>query len=227
MDKKIKHLPKDLKVLVNKIVTLLGEVIYEEGGSALYQNIEAIRAQMIKYRVSSELDKDKILSTLYNKVEKSDQQSRHKIAHAFSLMLELINTCEAAYRTYRLKSTQAVDHSGRQDNMIVYVLTAHPTEARTSEIIELFRRIQNVLIRILDKSGEEEYMKSIIKHNLKLAWLIPITRQEKPRVIDEANHLFSIILRPDIFDTILRADRDIGSVRIHGGSIGDKKDTCS
>ncbi len=222
MEKKVKHLPKELKVLVNKVVALLGEVIKEEGGNALYHDVELIRAQMIKYRGASDTSKDKILSQVFNKLNKTDKESKHQIAHAYTLMLELINTCEAAYRTYRLKESHTIEYKGRQDNMMVYVLTAHPTEARTPQNIELFRRIQSVAIRILDKSGEEEYMKSIIKHNLKLAWMISVTRHEKPEVIDEANHLFSIILRPDIFDTILRADRDVGSVRIRTWVGGDK-----
>ncbi len=222
MNDKVGHLPPELKSLVRDCVSLLGEVIKEEGGKELYQEVETIRQQMIEYRGFSEEKRQKTLKEILNKLKKQKKKKKHQIAHSFSLMMELINSCEAAYRTYRLKKSHQVQYSARQDNMMVYVLTAHPTEARTPQNIELFRRIQSVAIRILDKSGEEEYMKSIIKHNLKIAWLLPITRHEKPEVVDEANHLFSIILRPDIFDTILRGDRDLGNIRLRTWVGGDK-----
>lgn len=216
------HLPKELKVLVRDTVKLLGEVILEEGGDKLYQEVESIRTKMIDYREMNEASRQKTLTKILNQLKENNKRTKHEIALSFTLMMELINTCEAAYRTFKLKNNPHTHHPERMDNTMVYVLTAHPTEARTPQNIELFRRIQSVAIRILDRSGEEGYMKSIIKHNLKLAWLLPVTRHEKPEVVDEANHLFSIILRPDIFDTILRADRDLGNIRIRTWVGGDK-----
>ena len=216
------HLPKELKELVRNSVSLLGDVIKEEGGTKLFESVEKIRLLMIKYRKSKSDQKEKDLNELYEILECRTKKQKHEIAHAYTLMLELINTCEAAFRTFKLRKAQISPPKIRQDNKMVYVLTAHPTEARTPQNIALFQRIQNVLIRILDKSGEEDYMHSIIKHNLKIAWLLPITRHEKPKVVDEANHLFSIICRDDIFDTILRADRDYGNIRIRTWVGGDK-----
>ncbi|WP_127717944.1 phosphoenolpyruvate carboxylase [Halobacteriovorax sp. HLS] len=215
-------LPLELKNLVNKVVGLLGGVIEEEAGSSVYKKVEKIRKEMILYRTSSASKKDEILETLYLRLDKENKNDKHQIAHSYTLMLELINACEAAYRTYSLKKKGSITCVERQQNTMVYVLTAHPTEARTPENIELFSRIQNVLIRILNNTEEEAYLQSIIKHNLKLAWLIPITRHESPEVLDEAKHLFSIIMRADIFDTILRADRDLGNVRIRTWVGGDK-----
>jgi phosphoenolpyruvate carboxylase len=218
----VDHLPKELKVLVNKCVVLLGEVIAEEGGKALYTSVENIRKEMVVYRKSSSTNRGKMLNSLFNKLNICDQKKQHHIAHAFTLMLELINTCETSYRTFRLREKGVVKKFKRQNNMLVYVLTAHPTEARTPENIDLFHRIQDIAVRILENSSEEKYLLSIIKHNLKLAWLIPITRHEKPQVLDEAKHLFSIIMRPDIFDTLIRANRDLGQVRVRTWVGGDK-----
>jgi len=222
MKKTVDHLPKELKVLVHKSVVVLGEVITEEGGKPLYKSVEAIRNEMVSYRKSSSSKKDEILCGLYKKMKICDKQKQHRIAHAFTLMLELINACESAYRTFRLRDKGSVQTYKRQKNMLVYVLTAHPTEARTPENIDLFHRIQNLAIRLLDHSNEEEYILSLIKHNLKLAWLLPITRHEKPQVIDEAKHLFSIIMRPDIFETLMKANRDLGEVRVRTWVGGDK-----
>jgi phosphoenolpyruvate carboxylase len=218
----MKNLPNDLKKLVYKCVNLLGEVIREEGGEKLYQEVESIRLDMVDYRKANSKQKEALLQKLYKKLNLSSSKKRHEVAHAFTLMMELINACETSYRTYRLRESKSDQNLKKQDGMLIYVLTAHPTEARTSENIDIFHRIQNIMVRLLEKSGEEEYLLSIIKHNLKLTWILPITRHEKPQVVDEAKHLFSIIMRPDIFDTLLRANRDLGTVRVRTWVGGDK-----
>jgi phosphoenolpyruvate carboxylase len=217
------ELPSLLKHLVSRTVSLLGEVIKDEGGNNTFKVVDTARKSMVLYRSSSLKDKDKILNDLYKKLNKESSTSKHEIAHSFTLMLELINACETAYRTYRLRlQEEPLSKSSEKNNGMVYVLTAHPTEARTPANIELFSRIQSILVEILEKTAEQEFLESIIKHNLKLLWLLPITRHEKPEVLDEAKHLFSIIFRKDIFDTLLRADRDLGRIRIRTWVGGDK-----
>jgi len=220
--KTISSLPKDLKNLVNITVELLGEVIKEEAGDKNYKLVESIRLEMVKYRKMSQKSQQLILETLFNKLKSEKRDQRHIVSHSFTLMLELINTCESAYRTYRLKEDKTVLNLKKHPNNLVYVLTAHPTEARTTQNIDLFHRIQEIALIILERSGETEYLLDLIKHNLKLAWLLPITLHKKPEVVDEANHLFSIILRPDIFNTLLRANRDLGLVRVRTWVGGDK-----
>lgn len=222
MNKTDRKLPLELKQLVHKSVSLLGEIIHEEGGADLFQTVEVIRLKMIEYRKASSAKKSEILNFLYEEISKSKTADKHSVAHSFTLMLELINACEAAFRTHKLKRANTTSECHKEENSIVYVLTAHPTEARSPKNIELFARIQNVMTKLLDKSREEEYLLSIIKHNLKIAWLVPVTRHEKPSVLDEARHLFSIILRPDIFDSILRGDRDLGTIKVRTWVGGDK-----
>ena len=218
-----KHLPKELKNLVNDVVTILGDVIREEGGEKSYRLVDEIREDMVRYRNFSAKEKSKLLSKLYAKLSKCNRKQKHDVAHSYTLMLELINACEASYRTYKLRSKEKAGTGlKKQNSSMVFVLTAHPTEARTSENIELFSRIQSILVDILEETAEQEYLKSIIKHNLKLAWLIPVTRHKKPDVVDEANHLFSIIFRRDIFDSLIRADRDLTNIRVRTWVGGDK-----
>jgi phosphoenolpyruvate carboxylase len=222
MKKNMSQLPKQLKSLVRDFTTLLGEVVLEEAGAKSFNLVENIRLDMVTYRKASKEKQREILSKLYAQLEIKDSKRRNEVAHAFTLMLEIINSCEIAYRTYRLKETNTGIKFKKQSNSLVYVLTAHPTEARTPQNIDLFHRIQNIAVRLLDNRAEKDYLLSIVKHNLKLAWLMPITRHTKPQVIDEANHLYSIIFRPDIFDTILRSNRDLGNVRVRTWVGGDK-----
>lgn len=222
MKKSPENFPQDLKTLVNKCITVLGEVIQEEAGKKFFLTIESIRKSMVLYRSASATEQEQLLKKLYQKLKIKNADEQSLIAHSFTLMLELINSTETAYRTYRLQSKKLTFRRKKQNSSLVYVLTAHPTEARTSENIEVFHRIQSLALRILNQTGEEDYLLSVIKHNLKLAWLLPITLHKKPEVLDEANHLFSIILRPDIFDVLLRANRDLGKVRVRTWVGGDK-----
>ncbi len=216
-------LPLELKKLVSHVVAILGDVIKEEAGDKLFNKVDEIRKEMVSYRSSSIEGKNKILQKQFRRLDKENTNNKHIIAHSYTLMLELINTCEAAYRTYRLRMHETpIASFSKQDSTMVYVLTAHPTEARTPENIELFTRIQKILVNILEKTAEQKYLESIIKHNLKVAWHLPITRHKKPEVLDEARHLFSIIFRQDIFDTLLRADRDLGRIRVRTWVGGDK-----
>ncbi len=218
-----KGLPPALKTLVNRTVAILGDVIKEEGGEQIFKTVDSIRKEMVKYRSSPNTQKDKLLQSLYTRLEKEPKENKHKIAHSYTLMLELINVCEAAFRTYKLRSQEEpLSGFSKQSSTMVYVLTAHPTEARTPENIELFSRIQKILVDILEKTAEQDYLESIIKHNLKMAWLLPVTKHQKPEVLDEAKHLFSIVFRTDIFDTLLRADRDLGKIRVRTWVGGDK-----
>ncbi len=216
------RLPKELKKLVGQTIGLLGEVIKEEGGVKLYNRVELIRQEMTKYRNSSDSLKQDSLDKLYSQMKRFDGHTQHSVATSYSLMLELINVCESAYRTYQIRKKQIYKNLPKTDNTIVFVLTAHPTEVRTSHNTVIFERIQDVAIRLLEGTGEEEYLLSLIKHNIKLSWLVPLTKHKKPEVIDEANHLFSIILRKDILDSILRTNRDACHIRIRTWVGGDK-----
>lgn len=222
MPESSKNLPVELKHLVGDLVALLGDVIREDGGDQVYRHVESIRKSMILYRTASFEKRNTILEKTFKRLKVVRYEERHAIAQAFTLMLELTNTCESAYRTYRLQEKDNKAPKRFNNNSLVYVLTAHPTEARTPDNIELFRRIQAIAIRLLNKSGEPEYLKEIIKHNLKIAWRLPVTRHRKPEVLDEAKHLFSIIFEKEIFDTIIRANRDIADIRIRTWVGGDK-----
>ena len=70
-------------------------------------------------------------------LEKLSKKERMEIARAFTLMLELMNACENAFRSYRLQ-THPKTRPGRNPDSIIFVLTAHPTEARSPENIWIF-----------------------------------------------------------------------------------------
>ena len=201
----MKSLPRQLKELVKVAVIQLGDVIREQSGDEFYAFMEEIRRLMIRYRTQSSTNRSKILQQLYKKLERVSNTKRLKLAHAFTLYLELINTCECAWRTFRLRLKK--DKKRLQtDISLYYVITAHPTESRGRGNILLFQKIQALCVSLLENKDIKKTDE--IKHLLKLCWATPVTKHEKPTVEDEANHLFSIVLREEILDQFLLLDMD-------------------
>src|SRR5437016_3512683 len=102
----IKNLPPQLRNLVHETVTLLGDVIKEHCGEIFFNQIESLRELMIRYRQESKINKEKILNEVHQQLLKTTHTNRKNIAHGFTLMLELINSCENAYRTHKLRQNQ-------------------------------------------------------------------------------------------------------------------------
>nr|WP_240489343.1 phosphoenolpyruvate carboxylase [Legionella parisiensis] len=75
-----------------------------------------------------------------------------------------------------------------------YVLTAHPTEARTNEFLTLFKTIRDYLVEIL----KSPYLmnESHLDQMLKISLQINISYQKKPSVEDEAHYIYQYALDP-------------------------------
>lgn len=190
-----KTLSKELTGLVDWAVTALGDIIRVELGDRGFQRIEKIR----KFVKSSEGQKLQGLMKLKKDLEKLSAAERFHIAHSFALMLEIINCCEAAYRAYRLRQE---DHQPRQGShrfgRIIHVLTAHPTESRSADAIYYFRKIQELLERRLEKVQDQDLEE--LKSYLSWSWRLPMSKQRKPSVMDEAEYIYSLALDKDVVD---------------------------
>ena len=215
----MKSLPRRLKELVKIAVIQLGDVIREQSGDEFYAFMEDIRRLMTRYRIQTSANRDQILRQLYKKLGRVSDSKRLKLAHAFTLYLELINTCEGAWRTYRLRLKKDKKKL-KKDIGLYYVITAHPTESRGRGNILLFQKIQALCVSLLEKKDFKKTDE--IKHLLKLCWATPVTKHEKPTVEDEANHLFSIVLREEILDQFLLLDKEMDTVGLSSWVGGDK-----
>lgn len=203
--------------LVDWSVSILGQVIELKLGKAAFNRIEKIR----RYVKTADGGSLQGLLALKKDFSKLSAEEQYDIAHAFGLMLEIINSCEAAYRVYRLRQSQLVedeikDHSGR----IIHVLTAHPTESRNPEVIVYLKKIQKLLEKHLEKpevKDTQELFESIC-----LAWVLPLSKQRKPSVMDEAEYIYSLSLHPDIIDLYLEQKQKAQSFYIRTWVGGDK-----
>ncbi len=193
-----KTLPKELTTMVNWSVTLLGEVIKDQAGDKTYLTIEALRKRTKETQDAAPEKVHAILNEMTKELYKLSPPLQHNVCHAFGMMLELINACEAAYRSFRLKSYASPDLSKSSVERITYVLTAHPTEAKTIELIESFERIQAVLVESLIEGRPQVEQK--LKFWLTMAWKWPMAKHKKPAVSDEANAICTLALRPKVVD---------------------------
>ncbi len=195
-----KALAKELTSLVNWAVTELGHVIKAELGAQQFQRIENIR-RFVKSKSGGQLAS---LLKLKSDMEILSPPQRFEIAHSFALMLELINACESAYRTHRLleEKTAPLSEETHAYGRIIHVLTAHPTESRNSDIIFYFRKIHQLLLQRL--TAERHDQTPELHALLRMAWQLPMSKQRKPSVMDEAEYIYSLVLQDDIIEIYLQ-----------------------
>lgn len=193
MDQNISHLPRELSRMISWSLSRLGQAIAEVFGKETYERIEHIRLSMQNTIGCDTLTLRKALSQLQNELSKLDRKQLYQIAHGFSLMMELINACENAYRIFRINQREKKVYDDKPQ-AIHYVLTAHPTEARTHEFLILFKAIGEYLVEVL----KAPYLmnESQLDQMLKISLQINISYQKKPSVEDEARYIYQYALNP-------------------------------
>lgn len=191
------HLPKELRRLVRKATLTLGQVIREQEGDAFYRRVEHYREQLKKVRNTQ--DKAHLLK-LMGEVARENREDRFKLAHAFSLQLEIVNACEASYRTWRLRQ-KSVPQGVKSKLNLTYVLTAHPTEARSRATVEILDRIEALLIDGIQNGFL--FDESELSTRMRLIWLYPFTKSKAPTVLDEAEYIYSMIFSKEMFGFLL------------------------
>lgn len=190
-------LPRELHRLVRKVTYFLGEVIRESEGKDFYNGVEKYRQSLKKMRKG--LSSERLLK-LQTQVKKETPGNQLKIAHAFALQLELVNSCETSYRTWRLRKKPTLQGLKTKTNL-TFVLTAHPTEARSAIVVKLLQRLTDLLIEGMNNNfvfGDNELMSLV-----RLLWSTPLAKAASPSVTDEADYLYSMIFSKNVLDSII------------------------
>lgn len=211
----VEHLPKELRRVVRKMSFLLGQVIKEQEGNAFFEKVESYR-KMLKLLRTRKSKRD--LDRIANRLKKETPDDQLKLAHAYSLLLEVVNSCESAYRTWRQRQKSNYPQRSTQLDL-TFVLTAHPTEARAPLVVEFFRRISALLIDGLENNfvfDDEE-----ISTHLRALLAIPLVKTKAPSVSDEAEYIYSIIFHKPVFDFIL-SQKEPYRIRLRTWVGGDK-----
>ncbi|WP_148278681.1 phosphoenolpyruvate carboxylase [Bdellovibrio bacteriovorus] len=213
-----KQLAKELTSLVNWAVTELGHVIEAELGTRAFQRIENIRLH-VKSKATRDING---LLKLKTDMENLSNQERFEIAHSFALMLELINACESAYRTHRLReeSSLVVSEEKHSYGRVIHVLTAHPTESRNSDMLVYLRMIHELLLQRLQSSHSTQTAR--LHSLIRMAWHLPMSKQRKPTVMDEAEYIYSLVLQDNVIDIYLQQRQEKNPFYIRTWVGGDK-----
>lgn len=200
----MKHLSPRLREIVFQSVAILGEVIQTELGAKEYARIERLRQSMADLRTRSSEETYLILKKEMERLRRLSADQQLHVARAFTLMLELMNTCENAYRSHEIRR-RILPKLPSPPKAVIYVLTAHPTEARSPENMWVFQEILHQLAALLEKPEVtlNELERLQLRHALEIAWKAPIIRGRRPRVEDEAAHIYSTLLRDESLRTIL------------------------
>lgn len=193
----LEFLPRELRRLVRKMTISLGHTISECESPEFYEKIDYYRQQLKRGRNNKD---GELLSALLKKLETEPKKNRLKIAHAFSLLMELMNVCETAYRTWREQHKNSTSPESSKIELN-FVLTAHPTEARSPQVVEILRSLTQLLIEGLQSNFV--FNDNKVSSYLRLLWRQPLVKTQTPSVLDEANYIFSLIFAQPIFDFIV------------------------
>lgn len=214
-------LAPQLRALVKQVQTTLGVVVGEAAGPALFGVIEAVRHEMVQVRDLTEARAQaRALDRARGLIAPLDAGQRLVVARAYTMYLELVNVCENAWRTCRLR-VAARERGARSAARarLVLVLTAHPTESRSPENIRLVRRVQDLLVEALEARTAPDAGR--LHHLLHAAWRVGTHPPHKPSVEDEAHHVFSLLTDP-ILGELLALRAGGHDVRLRTWVGGDK-----
>ena len=215
---------------------LLGEVLQQQAGHALFEQIEAIRGLAKQTRdgvLGAEQQLNEILTNL-------PDDELLPVCRAFTQFLNLANIAEQYHRVRRRRAWQHVhdapaqpasiaellpralqQHSPEQvwqavlDLDIELVLTAHPTEISRRTLIQKYDQIALGLQRLdqykltpAERSQQQQQLKCQITN----AWHTNEIRKHKPTPIDEAKWGFTAIeqtLWQAVPDFLRQLDQDV------------------
>ena len=204
---------EDLRRDVSFLGALLGEVLREQGGDALFDTVESARLAARARRDGDE-DADNRLHDLLTGLE---ARRAAEVARAFSAYFSLVNMAERVHRIRRRRAylssgdpqpgslddvVQRLAADGLSiermrvllDRMLVEpVFTAHPTEAIRRTILAKEQRVARILIDRLEHgemSGpEEETLTRRLRDEITLMWQTAEHPGVRRSVSDEVEHV--------------------------------------
>lgn len=185
----IEHLP--IHKQVNYCLSVLGNAIRRTHGDEMFQLVESVRRQSVAIRdIQGEQEIDQ-LTGLLELLEKLPDQDKLLLGKAFSIYLMLVNACENAYRTARLKENTG-GYCPALKGTLIWVLTAHPTEIRSYRSIYFRRRITRVLIEWFQREKENDPLsdeKQELTALINLIWKLGIHKTRQVTPVDEIRHM--------------------------------------
>ncbi|MDR5833179.1 phosphoenolpyruvate carboxylase [Caballeronia sp. LZ034LL] len=197
---------------------LLGEVLREQEGDAVFDVVEAIRQTAVKFRREDDVEASQ---TLEKKLRALSPEQTVSVVRAFSYFSHLANIAEdrhhnrrrrihalagsgsqpgtIAYAIERMREQQTVSATRKQldkffgDALIVPVLTAHPTEVSRKSILDA----QHDIARLLAERDQELTARerarneAVLRARVTSLWQTRMLRDARLTVADEIDNALS------------------------------------
>ncbi len=211
---------------------LLGEVILEQEGQAVFDAVELLRKGFIQQRQTPSPERH---SELIAAIEAMNVDSVDRVIHAFSTFFHLANIneehanqkarkqVEEAGETWSnsfLDTITGFKEQGKSLDEVMSLIgnlnyyptfTAHPTEAKRPIVLEALQRIHKeyqVLTSGHVSEAEAEEFRHRLKAMIQIFWKTEAVRPAKPTVYDEIeNSLY--YFRESIFNCLPEIYRDL------------------
>lgn len=207
---------RPLREDVNTLGALVGEVLVEQYGQALYAQVEALRQGSIERRAAGSAD----LAPLVKTVTDSSLAEARQLIRGFSGYFQVVNLAETTHRIRRIRDYQregellagslrqqlsqlkdagvGADELQRLLGRLVIepVMTAHPTEARRRTLLEKEREIVKRLVERFDpaRTPQEEAMAlARIRQEVTTSWQTRSYNTIKTTVAAEREHVLFYI----------------------------------
>ncbi|MFP5342709.1 MAG: phosphoenolpyruvate carboxylase [Candidatus Limnocylindria bacterium] len=196
---------------VHLLGALLGQVIDEQAGPALFDLVERTRTSSIRLRHEDDpAERDR----LEQELDGLDLGASEAVVSAFSLYFQLVNLAEARGRVRALRRRERAARDGILDDSVAEavarlrragrseadidallarlsvrpVLTAHPTEARRRTTLLALRRCAAHLERLDDPRltpSEDREIRRRLREEITLLWRTSDLRSVAPEPLDE------------------------------------------
>lgn len=204
-----------LKEDIRLLGRLLGDVLRDQEGDAVFDIVETIRQTAVRFRRDDDPDAGEELATLLHKLTREQTIS---VVRAFSYFSHLANIAEDQHhnrrrRTHLLNGSAprsgSIGHAlgklreagiGREtvdeffrDALISPVLTAHPTEVQRKSILDAEHDIARLLAeRDLPQTPKERHRNEQLLHaRIATLWQTRMLRYSKLTVADEIENALS------------------------------------
>ena len=236
----VKFADKDaaLRADVHALGEMIGEILVEQGGEALFKNVESARRLAIGRREGNTEDQQKLNKLL----KKMSASAARDVARAFSTYFQVVNTAEQVHRIRRrrdylkdskTRQARSLDatifqlrdsgfETGAIENLLEKILiesvfTPHPTEITRRTIL---RKQQHIVRRMMDMQNpgltplERDMNMRNIRAEITAIWQTETTPSEGTTVFDELEHILffltDVIYRviPHFYEQLERALTD-------------------
>src|SRR5947209_1649511 len=228
-DAELKEAP--LRRDVRNLGRILGEVIKEQAGEAVYASVERLRNLSIEQREQGRIASDPGLASM-------DLKHAFLVVRAFAIYFELVNLAETNHRKRRRRASQ-VNHSEPQAGTIagtfrrfqaagitveqtlqalrsicaVPVFTAHPTEVARRTVLMKRERLSKLLEKLDAAPLTDDAAETIteeIAAEITALWQSDEVRRRTPTVRDEIkmglDYYRASLIRsvPEVYEEIAR-----------------------